>query len=364
VEDRSSKKTTASYPHAALPSLSAWWQAFRFHYVPPSYLPAMLGAVVSWSIAGSFHTVLFLITAVCVTLNHIALNMTDDYFDYLHSVDRAHGGGANPYTGGSRTLTGGLIRPEQMRAAFTLFYALTTAGGATLAIASGWPVLVFGAVGVLSSFFYTAPPVRYAYRGLGELSQLVNFGATIGLGSYYVQARTLSLEALVAVLPLGFMMFSMIVINEIPDVEGDLKGGKRTLVVLLGSRSSVWLYGGAMATAYALILFPPLAGLGSVWSWLGLSTIPWFLKALSILARSYHDPARLAPANLLTIRTHNITGIFLIAGAVVEGALKGRHLASMILPLVVLVAFYVPVALTVFVNTLSMERDRTGGAST
>ncbi len=356
-------RSDAGGARPAFPSLSAWWQAFRFHYVPPSYLPAVLGAVASWSFAGPFRAVPFLVTVACVTLNHIALNMTDDYFDFLHSVDLEHGGAVNPYTGGSRTLTGGLISPTQMRAAFLLFYALTAAGGVFLAIESGWPVLVFGAVGMLSSFFYTAPPVRYAYRGIGEISQLVNFSATIGLGSYYVQSHALSWQALFAVLPLGFMMFSMIVINEIPDAEDDRLGGKRNLVVLFGPRRAVVLYGGAMAAAYVLILFPPFAGLGSRWCWLGLLTFPWFLAALRILAKSYRDPVKLAPANLFTIRAHNLTGILLIAGSILEGALSGRRPVSMFLPITVLVVLYAPVALTVFFATLSIERNRGGAAS-
>jgi 1,4-dihydroxy-2-naphthoate polyprenyltransferase len=355
-------RSDKSGAHPAFPPLSAWWQAFRFHYVPPSFLPAILGAVASWAFTGSFRAAAFLVTVACVTLNHVALNMTDDYFDYLRSVDRAFGGAANPYTGGSRTLTGGMITPKQMRAAFILFYALTAAGGAALAVESGWPVLVFGAVGMLSSVFYTAPPVRYAYRGLGEISQLVNFSATIGLGSYYVQSRALSWEALFTVLPLGFMMFSMIVVNEIPDAEDDRRGGKRNLVVLFGPRRAIVFYAGAMTAAYAFILFPPLVGHGSHWCWLGLLTIPWFLAALPILAKSYLDPAKLAPANLFTIRAHNLTGILLIAGLAAEGALGGRRLVSIFLPILTLAVLYAPVALTVFFKTLSIERDREGAA--
>ncbi len=331
-----------------LRQLAVWWRAFRFHFVPPSYLPAILGAVAAWALTGRFHLGLFLLVVLAVTVNHVALNMTDDYFDYLHSVDRARRREQNPYSGGSGTLTGGQLSPAKMLAAFAAGYALTIAAGLFLTVARGWPVLVFGIVGMFSAFFYTAPPIRYGYRGFGELSQLLNFSLVIGLGSYYVQAESLSWEAALAVLPLGFMMFSMITINEIPDESQDREGAKRTLVVRFGPKTAVRLYGASIACAYLLILIAPPAGAASYWIYLALATLPWFWKAMRILSRNYRDPAAMAPANMLTIRIHNLTGILLILGYVIQGALEHRPLRIMIVPLVVLLLLYLPVAAKVF----------------
>jgi 1,4-dihydroxy-2-naphthoate octaprenyltransferase len=339
-----------------IPSLSSWWRAFRFHFVPPSFLPAILGGVSAWAITGKFNLLYFVITVVCVVCNHIALNMTDDYFDYRHRVDRAGGEGKNPYSGGSGTLTSGLITPGQMLFAFVSLYALTAAGGIYLTVMRGWPVLLFGLVGVLSAYFYTAPPVRYAYYGLGELSQLVNFSAIIGLGSYFVQAQSVSWEALLAVLPLGFMMFSMITINEIPDESQDSSGDKRTLVVMFGSRAGVWLYSLGMAAAYLTVIVSVLTGITSAWTVLSLLTLPLFLNALFVLVRNYRDPLAMSPANVMTIRVHNLTGILLIIAYVVQGGVEGRPAIRMIVPLALLVCLQLPVFLThFFVKAGKME---------
>ena len=72
--------------------------------------------------------------------------------------------------------------------------SVTAAIGFFLAWLKGWPILVFGFVGMFSSVFYTAPPIRFGYRGFGELMMIVNFGPVIGLGSYYVQCGRLDLE--------------------------------------------------------------------------------------------------------------------------------------------------------------------------
>jgi 1,4-dihydroxy-2-naphthoate octaprenyltransferase len=342
-------KFRSSSGEGGLPRAVVWWRACRYHFVPPSFLPAALGAVIAWGITGSFSLAYYLIVVLATTINHIALNMTDDYFDYKHSVDEAREQGPNPYSGGSGLLTSGELRPSQMRRAFSVLYLVTIAAGLFLTATRGWPVLVFGAIGMFSAYFYTAPPLRYGYHGFGELSQLINFSLVIGLGSFYVQARRLSWEAAFALLPLGLMMFAMITINEIPDVRSDRRAGKRTLVVRLGQRGGVWLYGGSMSLAYLTILCSPLAGLTSYWTYLAFLTLPWFLRSFTVLRRNYRDPGSMAPANMLTIRIHNLTGILLTVAYVVQGAVFGRHPIRMVIPLGVLFLLYLPVALVKFV---------------
>ncbi len=334
--------------YTAFQRLAIWWRACRYHFVPPSSLPAILGAVVAWSILGEFSLGYFVVVTLAVTLNHMALNMTDDYYDYKQSVDRAAGHIENPYSGGSGLLTSGAIKPAHMRGVFLSLYFLTIAAGVFLTVARGWPVLVFGLIGVLSAYFYTAPPVRYAYRGFGEVSQLLNFSVVIGLGSYFVQTRALSWEAVFAVLPLGLMMFAMITINEIPDSESDGTGGKRTLVVLFGREAGVWLYGASGAIAYLVILVSPILGLTTFWTYVSLLTFPLFAKAYVVLRRNYMNPAAMAPANMLTIRAHNLMGILLIAAYVVRGLIGQRPPGQMIAPLVILLVLYLPVALMIF----------------
>ncbi len=334
--------------HTAFQWTAIWWRAFRYHFVPPSFLPAILGAVIAWSIPGRFSLGYFVVVTLAVTLNHIALNMTDDYYDYTQSVDRAAGHVENPYSGGSGLLTSGTIKPNHMRLAFLFLYVLTCVAGGFLTVMRGWPVLAFGLFGMLSAYFYTAPPIRYAYRGFGEVSQLLNFSLVIGLGAYYVQAQGLSWEAAFAVLPLGLMMFAMITINEIPDSQSDGTGGKRTLVVRFGRSAGVWFYGASGALAYLAILVCPLFGLTTFWTYVSILTFPMFAKAFLVLRRNYMNAAAMAPANMLTIRAHNLMGILLIAAYVVRGVTSQRPPGQMIAPLAVLLVLYLPVAVTIF----------------
>ncbi|KQC09180.1 MAG: hypothetical protein APR62_03005 [Smithella sp. SDB] len=288
-------------------SLMVWWIALRYHFTPSSFLPAIPGGVAAWTLTGFFNQWFFFLAVLGVTLNHIALNLTDDYFDYHASVDRHNYVNANPYSGGSGTLTGGKIKHAHMKMVFVMAYLATIVIGLYLCAIQTWWILAFGLLGMGSSYFYTAPPIRYGYRGLGEISQLINFSFTIGMGAYVVQTVSFSWEAFWVLLPLGFMMFAMIIINEIPDRINDAAAGKKTLVVRFGTKNAVWFYSVSMIMAFTVIMLAPFFGMASPWIYLSFFTLPWTVQAFCILRKQISDISQLAPANLLTIRVHNLT---------------------------------------------------------
>src|SRR5208337_1997704 len=123
----------------------------------------------------------------------------------------------------------------------------------------------------------------------------------------------------------------------------------RTLVVRFGRSAGVWLYGAAGAAAFLVIIISPLLGMTTFWTYLSLLTFPLFAKACAVLRRNYRNPpAAMAPANLLTIRAHNLMGVLLIAAYVIRGAIGQRPLVQMIAPLAILFVLYLPVAVTIF----------------
>src|SRR3989304_4227041 len=128
-----------------------------------------------------------------------------------------------------------------MRSVFTVFYIIAIGIGIYLGIVRGGFILLLLAFGFFCAYFYTAPPIRFGYRGLGEIAQLLCFGPGIGLGAYYVQTQRVSWEAFWGTLPFGMMLFSMITINEIPDYLEDREGGKLNLVARFGRKTGVSL---------------------------------------------------------------------------------------------------------------------------
>jgi 1,4-dihydroxy-2-naphthoate octaprenyltransferase len=323
--------------------LEIWWKAFRFHFASASFMPGILGGMIAWTYDSQFYPGYFLLVMLGLILNHLALNMTDDYYDFRHLVDVFAVDGRNPYSGGSGLLSAGLIQPEKMRQVFITFYILAIAIGVFLGMMRGAFILIFLAIGFFCAFFYTAPPIRFGYRGLGEIAQLLCFGPGIGLGAYYVQAQRISWQAFWGTLPFGIMLFSMITINEIPDYFEDRRGGKLNLVARFGRETGVWLFILSLLSAYAVILVGVILGRIPVLGLISLLTLPIAFKTISILRTYYQEPIKMAPANLGMICSHNFTAILLILAYFIEGFKKEAMIASL-LPLMLLIILYIPIA--------------------
>lgn len=296
-----------------------WLQALRLHFILPSILPGILGGVMAWSHGYPLKPLAFLLTVVGVAVNHCGLNMVDDVFDYLHQVDRTPSTEKNPFTGGSGVLTDGLLSVREMLAASALCFTVTMVIGLYLTTVCGVAVLALGLFGMASSVFYTMPPVKFGYRGFGELGLFINFGPVIVMGAYFVQAGRLAWEPFWVSFVLGAMMWSMILINEIPDFEADRQGGKNNLVVLLGKEKAVWLYQAGLLLAYAIPVLGILIWGLSLYSLLSWISLPLALKSITLLKKHRDDPLHLSPANLTMIKVHALTGLALIGACFLQG---------------------------------------------
>jgi 1,4-dihydroxy-2-naphthoate octaprenyltransferase len=337
--------------------LGVWWRAFRFHFTSASFMPGILGGIIAWTTDGKFLPGYFLLVILGLLLNHIALNMTDDYYDFRHLVDVFAKNGKNPYTGGSGLLSSGLIQPKRMRDVFINFYIIAIGIGVFLGVMRGAFILLLLVIGFFCAYFYTAPPIRFGYRGLGEVAQLLCFGPGIGIGAYYVQTQRISWEALWGTLPFGIMLFSMITINEIPDYEEDRKGGKLNLVARFGREAGVWLFILSLFSAYAVIVAGVILGRIPVLGLISCLTLPIAYKTISILRNTYQEPIKMAPANLGMICTHNFTAILLILAYFIEGFRSDAMIPSL-LPVVILIILYMPIARLVGRTLFSKKAEK------
>lgn len=334
-----------------------WWKAFRFHFTSASFMPGILGGMIAWTTDGKFLPGYFLLVILGLLLNHMALNMTDDYYDFRHLVDVFATDGKNPYTGGSGLLSSGLIQPQKMKNVFINFYIIAIGIGVFLGMMRGAFILLLLVIGFFCAYFYTAPPIRFGYRGLGEMAQLLCFGPGIGIGAYYVQAQRISWEAFWGTLPFGIMLFSMITINEIPDYDEDQKGGKLNLVARFGREAGVWLFILSLLSAYGAIVLGVVLGRIPVLGLISLVTLPIAYKTISILRDFYQEPIKMAPANLGMICTHNFTAILLVLAYFIEGFKSGALIASF-LPVIILIILYIPIARLIGKTLFSRKSEK------
>jgi 1,4-dihydroxy-2-naphthoate octaprenyltransferase len=197
----------------------------------------------------------------------------------------------------------------------TAFYvAAGLIGLVLLALRGSTELLVIGLVGFVVSLGYTAPPLRFVYRGLGEIAVAIGFGPLMLLGAYVVQTRgALSWEPFVASMPIALLVALILYVNEIPDRRGDARAGKRTLPVRWSKRAVIAGYRIAAIAAYAIVVVGVGAGLLPIPALLALLTIPLALQVSRGLEPNYENPYGLMAVMGVNIKVHLYVGLLLLA---------------------------------------------------
>lgn len=294
--------------------LRAYLRAFRLKFLPQGVLPVVLGSVVAWLQTGRFDWFFFLLAIIGSAFVQIGLTMLNDTLDYLYGTDRSVTGEKNPFSGGSGVLADGLLQANEMLAAILFFYATATVIGAYLTFHVGWGVFWMALLGLFLSVYYSVKPLRLAYRGVGELAMLIGYGPTITLGAYYVQTGQFNLVAgLVGLVP-GLLMWSMILVNEIPDYAEDLRAHKLNLTVRLGPRRVHWLYITSLSGTYVFIVGGAIMGMFPVWSLLALLSLPMAVNSFRVVHNHYLTPGKMIAANRAMVITYSSTMLLFSIG--------------------------------------------------
>ncbi len=276
-------------------------------------VPSLLGTAIVWYRTGAFYWQYFLLATLAVVFINAGTNLTNDYFDHQSRSDDINRE-VTPFSGGSRVIQENLISPGRIYRTSLIFFGLAALIGLYLTFARGLLVLVIGILGVLSGYFYTASPIRIGYRGWGELVAGLNCGPLVVAGAYYVQAQTLSLEALFISIPVGLLIAAVLYINEFPDHACDKVAGKNTLIVTLGrERARKGFYSLLLGT----YLFIILGAILRIIPWtvvVSLLTFPLAWKAMKIVHSNYSSTQELIPAMSSTVTIHLSVGILLSFG--------------------------------------------------
>lgn len=283
----------------------AWVAAVRLKFLPQGVLPVILGSAAAWHSLNVFNSYYFALAFIGMALVQFALTMLNDALDYLQGTDASSTDAKNPYSGGSGVLVDGIIKPREMLAVVTLFYLIALGIGIYLSFALGFTLMVIILAGFLISIFYSTPPLRLAYTGLGELAMLIGYGPVITLGAYYVQAQALSLQAALAGLVPGMLMWAMIVVNEVPDYEEDRRARKMNLVVRLGRERGRDAFTASLLFIYLFIASLVLLGVFPTAALLTLLSAPFAFRAASYLRKYYMDKGKVALANKEMVKLYS-----------------------------------------------------------
>jgi 1,4-dihydroxy-2-naphthoate octaprenyltransferase len=284
----------------------------RLPFLTATIVPVTLGILIAAS-HGFFDPIAALLTIIGACFVQLGLNVANDVFDTMSGADDAN---VTPtqFSGGSRVIQYGLVSLRQMATLSTVFYVLAGVIGLILLATHGsTALLVIGVVGFIVSLGYTAPPLKFVYRGLGEIAVALGFGPLMLLGAYVVQTGgALAWEPFVASIPVALLVALILYVNEIPDRRGDARAGKRTLPVRFSETTVIAGYNVAVAAAYVVLVVGVVVGVLPIPVLLMLLTIPLALRVSRGLAPNYENPYGLMAIMGTNVQLHLRAGLLLL----------------------------------------------------
>jgi 1,4-dihydroxy-2-naphthoate polyprenyltransferase len=253
-------------------------QAIRPKTLPAAVAPVMVASALAWR-DGLFNLPVAIICLGFGVLIQIGTNFANDYYDFIKGADTA------ARVGPTRAVSSGLVTPAVMYRAMWAVLATAFLLGLTLVYWGGVWLILIGILSVVCAIAYTGGPYPLGYNGLGDLFVFIFFGVVAVGATYYVQATTLSHDAVALGVPMGLLAANILLVNNYRDVATDRVAGKRTTVVRFGQGYARIQFSLSLLIAFAVLAYRYVLGT-SAWELLPLILVPLALNQCRRLRQS------------------------------------------------------------------------------
>ena len=250
-------------------SMKAWFLAARPKTLTAAAVPVLLGIalaiqrmsplrlypgvnlgkldMLSW-VEGSPRWIPALLCLLFAWVMQIDSNLVNDYFDLKHGNDD------ETRLGPKRACAEGWITLPAMKLGIIITTIMGCVIGLPLILFGGWEMVIVGICCVIFCFLYTT---CLSYLGLGDVLVLAFFGIVPVCCTYYLVTpeivHGLTKEAVLTSIACGFVVDTLLIVNNYRDHDNDLKAGKKTLIVHIGKRNGERLYLGLGVAATCIM---------------------------------------------------------------------------------------------------------------
>jgi 1,4-dihydroxy-2-naphthoate octaprenyltransferase len=245
-----------------------WIAGARPKTLAAAIAPVLVGTAFAGYNANALKFFLALIVGVGL---QVGVNYANDYSDGIKGTDKDR-------VGPMRLVGSGAASPEAVKRAAVIAIGIAALAGVILAARSSLILIGIGALAIVAAWTYTGGPKPYGYFALGEVSVFIFFGLVATLGTYYAHVDSLSFEVILASFAMGSLACTILVLNNLRDLEKDKAAGKITLAVKIGDSQTRRFYQGLIFTPLliALALVPT-----SFYFLLAFLALPQILKVAS-----------------------------------------------------------------------------------
>ena len=291
----------------------------RLQFTPIMIAPIVLGTAIAWHAGGAFSPLLFSLVMVGAVSLHLAANAIDDVYDYINGTDKVSERVFPPEAPGWKPIPRGRTSLGEAFGVSYFFYGLSLAIGVALALMVGWYVLAIAIPGILLSYFYTAPPLKLDYRGLGlgEASILLSFGPIPALGAFYVLTGQLSYLPFVLAIPTGLLTTAILMSHDLIYYDVYREAGKKSATVMLGRAAAARASTLVAVMAYVFLALMITAEIVPLTAAAAFLAVPLFVKFADFKGRERKPPEY--GARTMVAFTQSTAFTFLLAAGILLG---------------------------------------------
>jgi 1,4-dihydroxy-2-naphthoate polyprenyltransferase len=285
--------------------IRSWVIASRPRTLPAAVVPILVGSAAASS-DNKFILLYASIALICSLLIQIGTNFTNDLYDYLNGADN------EKRKGPLRVMVNGLISVTEMKTGITIVFLSAFGLGLYLVYTGGFIVLIIGIASIIAGFAYTAGPYPLAYNGLGDFFVFIFFGVVGTVGTYFVQAHTLSYLPFLCSIPVGALVTNILVVNNYRDIDEDRAANKYTLAVKFGRVFTRYQFIFLLLISFIMPLILYFGLDFKYWVFLPYLTIPIAFRLIKMLYS--FEGKELNKTLELTARLSALFGLLLSAG--------------------------------------------------
>lgn len=223
----------------------------------------------------------FLLLVLAYVVLHAISNLSNDYF----GARRGHDTADSPrrrYT--VHPLLSGAVSTTLLVRGLLVLSLGAAAIGVYFIHLRGWPAVALIVAGALLLWAYDAAPRALKELGLGEVAAFVVWGPLMIAGGYFVLSGSYSPAALLASVPYGLGVMSILVGKHIDQRVFDEGKHQRTLPVLLGERRARALNRASVIGMYVFVAIVVAAGAVTPFALLVLFAAPRALRAVRVMS--------------------------------------------------------------------------------
>ena len=198
-----------------------------------------MGAAIARICSFEFSIIKLILALLTTLFLQILSNFANDYGDGIKGSDQYR-------ETNDRMVQSGKISKDEMKKGIIIL-SISGFFSGLLLIFFSFPIeetykilffLVLGVLAIVAAIKYTVGRSAYGYYGLGDLFVFLFFGIVGVFGSFFLFTMEINLLAVPGSLYIGSLSCAVLNLNNMRDIENDMKSNKQTFAVLLGQNKS------------------------------------------------------------------------------------------------------------------------------